>query len=824
MALAEHRQYIGSGPALAAASFSALDFEGVTMRVFPLRANLSRLETFCNNYLNIAPEEMARFYPSTPYVFLMVINYGRMAGEASNLGWVAQNEILFSVPVQGRWHQGGEIVEDFATVSPYIWVDNSWSITTGREVFGWPKMMAWHDAGANEWMRDPSKPSGLLEMKTLLFSKDYAGQEIRPRTLLRVEQATPRFLSQFPPDPSHLAEPLVQQFKTAAHLVNSTPDMIRGLSRLAQAGGAETVRRQLGDFLQSLQGGPGNFYGNTINLKQFRASTPMAACYQALTNSRMVFRRYIKGGMLGSFDLLLGDPTAGFSIQIHRYPTYPIVEAFGLEVERELEFGPEKVAEIKPLFPFWLKVDMRYELGKRLCWRTQETPWRLQDKPEERALRTMHSAQTTTSTPFNTTLGPMIGAMEGPFDFYDATLRVLPLRAKSSALAELLPRIDETIKRVWDNPRLGEDSTWEPYPANPKADRDDHDSWVFLTVTNFGSMAAAVNDIGWWAKSDVSIAFLTRVALSPETGAASGEEDLYFLYWPFVFVDSPLSVTEGREVTGLPSAFAKITPGEDPWLTARTTCADRRVLEVVTRDYPALGVGQQGENRLLLEILRSAGSSREKNLVTTFRKTDSYKAFKRGFRYSNLSFKQFRDEEDPNLVCYRSLQAWTRAMGRWVEHAGAREGVDLEPLGGDHEVQFHPSPSFDLVGALGLEVDRWEARPGTSVIATSKVWSPFWLKMDMRAALPTVLAEQSVDGVWRSGPKAEDFLAWMLGEMPEADDDFFPTCGLTEENGRSDFKPGKSGKIPPEVDTEPMKTLGSLVRDLVSMGQDSDGQ
>lgn len=769
------------------------------MRIFPLRANLNRLETFCDNYLNVAPTEMASFQPITPYVFLMAINYGRMAGAATNMGWVAQNEILFSVPVQGRWHQEGKVVEDFATVSPYIWVDNSWSITTGREVFGWPKMMAWLNSGANEWMKDPTARRGLLELQTMLFARDYAGEQIKPRTLLRIEQESPKFLSQFPPDPAHFAEPAVQQAKTALHLMTSLPDVIRGFSRLAERGGAATLGRQISDFLANLRGGSGNLYGNTINFKQFRACTPQAACYQALTNSRMVFRRYLKGGMLGSFDLLLGDPTAGHSIFLHDYPAYPVVDALGLEVENELDFETGRVSELKPLFPFWMSVDMRYELGKRLCWRTQETDWSLTPKRDTTPMLRLHRPGEGTKTPYNTTLGPMIGAMEGPFDFYDATLRVLPIRAKSSALRKLLPDVVETIKELWDNPRLGPASTWAPYPAVPGAEPDHYDSWAFLTVTNFGSMSAASNDIGWWAKSDVSIAFLIKVSLTPDESGAETEDgdddnDLYFLYWPFVFVDSPLAVTEGREVTGLPSAFAKISPGQDGWLSSswrpaawssepgEEPPATRKVLDVITRDYPALGVGQEGENRLLLEIKRTQWPA-DDWLVESFRDHPSFEQFRRGFRYTNLSLKQFRDEEDPNLICYRSLQGWTRALGRWVTRSEERPGIDVQPLPAGYEVQFHPAPSFDLVDRLGLEVDRWEARDGTSVVATCKVRNPFWIKMDMRASLPTVLAEQSVDGIWRTGSKAQDFLSWMLGGTPGADETYFPAGDRPEPAG-----------------------------------------
>ena len=42
-------------------------FPGMTMRVFPLRANMYRLTDFCNRYLNIVPSEVGTGTRSNVY-------------------------------------------------------------------------------------------------------------------------------------------------------------------------------------------------------------------------------------------------------------------------------------------------------------------------------------------------------------------------------------------------------------------------------------------------------------------------------------------------------------------------------------------------------------------------------------------------------------------------------------------------------------------------------------------------------------------------------------------------------------------------------------
>src|ERR1043165_4047845 len=118
-------------------------FEGMTVRSFPLRANLNSLQRFCDSYLNFIPKELGRFRAIAPYVQLLMVDYGRMATKVRNVGWVAQREILFSIPIAWyKVHHGEWRFHDWATIAPFIYVDDDMSMAVGRGVYGWPKVSA----------------------------------------------------------------------------------------------------------------------------------------------------------------------------------------------------------------------------------------------------------------------------------------------------------------------------------------------------------------------------------------------------------------------------------------------------------------------------------------------------------------------------------------------------------------------------------------------------------------------------------------------------------------------------------------------------------
>jgi hypothetical protein len=174
-------------------------FSDVTMTVFPLQANLARLREFIKNYLNQA-DEIVQFQPFMPFVYLIILDYGRMSTQAARTGWISQREVAFSVPLQ--WNipdpsTGTPVFHDWAFASPFIFVDNELSLSTGREVYGWPKLLATLDPEAQHWINDPHGARRLFEIRSKAAA-DHPGDE-KKLPFLTVTHTPVAGLSDMPP-------------------------------------------------------------------------------------------------------------------------------------------------------------------------------------------------------------------------------------------------------------------------------------------------------------------------------------------------------------------------------------------------------------------------------------------------------------------------------------------------------------------------------------------------------------------------------------------------------------------------------------------------
>ena len=101
---------------------------------------MSRLQDFCDTYLNLNKDAPLYFKPAVPWVLMQVVDYGQMAVTSSNLGWFSQHELAFGVPLgcykkeKNKW-----VFIDWAMVFPFIFVDNPLSMSGGRKIYGWSK-------------------------------------------------------------------------------------------------------------------------------------------------------------------------------------------------------------------------------------------------------------------------------------------------------------------------------------------------------------------------------------------------------------------------------------------------------------------------------------------------------------------------------------------------------------------------------------------------------------------------------------------------------------------------------------------------------------
>ncbi|MGI9510943.1 MAG: hypothetical protein ACR2QJ_16505, partial [Geminicoccaceae bacterium] len=217
-------------------------FKDVTMSVFPLRASLSRLESFCDAFLNHA-EEAIKFQPFIPYVYLIILDYGRMSVEAANMGWISQREVAFSVPL--RWMQiydedGILEFRDWAFSSPFIFVDNELSMSTGREVYGWPKTLVHLDPSISQWVEDPPGSRRVFNVSIKSVGQAFSGERFAHRPFMNVHHRPATNILEFPPNLLGLFRPLAQMPNIGLNGARLTADLMRALGGITAQGITKT--------------------------------------------------------------------------------------------------------------------------------------------------------------------------------------------------------------------------------------------------------------------------------------------------------------------------------------------------------------------------------------------------------------------------------------------------------------------------------------------------------------------------------------------------------------------------------------------------------
>ena len=586
------------------------EFQGVHACVYPLRANIARLNYFIDQYLNLnVPETIVRFKPSMPFVYLMTMNYGRMAVTARNMGWVSQNEVAFVVPLERYRRVGDELrFEGFAAVSPFIYVDDDISMLTGREVYGWPKIKAWmtehHDPAAH----DIHAPNQLLSLSTKVFPRMYAGERQVPRVLLEVERLPSLQFSQIPAQTETVVWPMTMMQRALQSTLTVATSMMDMATALPARGyGAARSQEEWNRMLERMLGGVdqwlpstvaqliGNgsvssskpFASEQITLKQFRdAEFPESASYQALVTSPMIVRRFNQGGLMGDIHLMQGDVSAGHRVHIHTYPGHPIVEQLGLEVTESVSLEGRERKTLYPMMPFWTDVDLTYGAGQIIGERVA------MDVPHVLSSWTAGAAdpqppETDERTPFNTALAGATQSIAGPLHFPDVTLQVYPLMARKAHLERFCDSYVNNVIR--DNLKSG----------SGRIEMKPFGHYVYMVVQTlgdqYGRMWSETNDIGCW--SDHEVAFYV-----PVRWYVDGEMMSVGLLNPYVFADSARAVSTDRMTTGRPTLLANIEAPADVWLSPSGPEAARKFVTVESELLPALFLGQEAERRKVIEV------------------------------------------------------------------------------------------------------------------------------------------------------------------------------------------------------------------------------
>lgn len=751
-------------------------FNDMSVRCFPLRANLDALQQLCNGYLNIIPPEVGRFRASMPYVYMSVLDYGQVSVDV--LGWFAQIEVFFSVPVEwykvinGRW-----VFHDWGVITPYIYVNDDFSVPLGRQVYGFPKTLAKIVASEDSWVTDVNAPITLAKVETAIFPELFEGRQLESRTFLEIERAAPMSNLQLPPD----AAP----WSVMSNFANAASGFGRDAMWMAQAmrifptdpmSAPNFAPEMMQHFLPSLDLRNPGLPTNSLNLKQFRDSeNPLEICYQGLTNGPMQTTAVEAGGLLGEERMAIGDFSGGYRIKLHEYKTLPMVRALGLEVDRQTrsESGTP-VAELAPVMPFWLDINVRYDQGETLAWRGAEGIWKDQ---AGNVLSTPKSSK----PGFCSTLATAVDQIAGPFRYADTTMRVLPLMARRNKMQAYVDGVindafgtaieksaDATDAanngdlrlRVWSRPTI---STDLPDPGVDLA-------YVYMLATSYSSVTSTTNNVGDWANSELS--FMIPIKLERNDGEHWQVEGVG-LVPAFNFVDGSIAAAARNEVQGIPTLTANFIKPPVEWLGDREDPhkAMQSLLKIEGEIIPAFGQGQKTEMRTFVDLMQNfydeavsfgtepvesdhnaarwahylrydlrtkkktkADFSNECKVARTL----SMELLGNRMPFSLYSLKQIRDVAQPNKACYQSLQRTQRII---------HELLDIREIEETLELRIRDFPSLNMVDQLGIlstEMVDSEAGVEHQVFPVR----PFFIRATMDEPLSQSVAKREGNNAW----------------------------------------------------------------------------
>ena len=751
-------------------------FERVLLNIFPLRADFSTLEAFLDSALNIAPE-FARFRPAMPFVMLIVAHYPKMSLENRSLGWVSSNEITFAIPVE--WYEPGKgrwVLKDFAQFSPYIFVDSDASQIEGRQVYGWPKMQGWLARTQDEWMEDPRRARTLLRMDSYAFA---AGTD-KISELLSIRQNAPLSLTVMPPEldgPLNLAGSISDATQGWVGVMRAWSEWAtRNAATISNPSAMTELLNGAGETLRSFTG---KLQANTINLKQFRdCGAPGLACYQAITNANMDVEQVRRLGLLGDQAVFRGDVSGGYEVKLNSYRSLPIVESLGLLGERNTYNGVASTT-LKPVLPFWQELDLKYGEARNIVWRAgllDHGRWRSAGKEQKDrpvAPRSASEEQVVEAgpVPYNTAGSSGYQVAEGPFEFSEAVVIVLPLLASRQRLAELLTRGPDIHPLTGETLDASEREQWAMFGQLPDeiAEIEPWGEYVYLVIKHLPEVSSSLDTLGVWSSSLVEFAIPVRRFRNTERG----REFVSCGYVsPFMYTNSDVGANTARELNGWPSLGSAIESLPNTWLTREGPFPESRPILKLSTSMPAEFNDNERYQWLPLielqagntvarndleswraiaggwgeEVKQSAQSMYSKRAVsdTTFDDFQSLAAnLFDGDALNQFSLKQFRDAEDSERACYQALVSTSIKVGKvW----------DLREIEEPLHLNVYQRPTQAIVETLGLRI-KSQSRHGPGIVDSLQPVRPFYFKADIQIDNGDKICWRAGGNEWSEAPE-----------------------------------------------------------------------
>lgn len=283
--------------------------ERARMTTFLVAADPSTLRQLCNHRLNIISGDRLRYHPLVPRVMVAATSVRQarpVDPPESGYGYFPYNEIAFLVPVVRLKRIGGLVWVPTGVLffQPYLFLDNAWALTSGREIWGFDKAMA------DVLVPAQNSASAEFAADALAIKRFSTNSKAIVQRVLTVERRG---------EPKQLV--LRQKWRRARsmhqHIVQTLADDEQGWLELPELG----TPLNLFSWLDSLD-------VPMVFLRQYRdVADGRRASYQAIVESQATVHKFRSGGVL--------DGTYG--LKLAALASHPIAQQLGLKASQRVK-------------------------------------------------------------------------------------------------------------------------------------------------------------------------------------------------------------------------------------------------------------------------------------------------------------------------------------------------------------------------------------------------------------------------------------------------------------------------------------------------------
>lgn len=270
---------------------------------FLLEGSLSHLQGLCDRTFNALTPNFGlprlHYRPVTHYVMLTFGDNPELRSQApaaQNNGFVGEHEVMFWVLTMAGYQLGPLFwIDHLAWFNPYVFVDSSFAMVGGREIYGYPKQWG--------WIKLPTSPQSAdcFQLEASVIPTFTPATGAQRCSVIRIE-----------PKPG-------SEIRATAHW-RTHHDLRHDLMQAAFGADLKMVLPGLGlplHLLHSLL----TASVSQVFLKQFRSiESANRPCYQAITEASSHLVQFRGGGWLK------GD----FCADIQSYASHPLADDLGL--------------------------------------------------------------------------------------------------------------------------------------------------------------------------------------------------------------------------------------------------------------------------------------------------------------------------------------------------------------------------------------------------------------------------------------------------------------------------------------------------------------